>query len=368
MKTSSVKKILVVNIFGIGDVLFSTPLLRDIKETFPRVQLTYLANRRGAEVLSQNPCVNRILIYERDEFYEVFKRSKISYVQKILELAQTIRNEHCDLAFDLSLNSGMNFLLWFSGIRDIVGYNYKKRGFFLTKSLPLSGFETQHVVDYYLDLGKVIGCQGKARRLEMPVAIEDMNWVEGFLRDHQLKKKDRVIAFFPGGGASWGKDSGYKQWPVENYGALINKVIEKFSAKVILLGDSKDHALCQEILRQKPASVIDASGQATLLQTCALLSRCALAVMNDGGPLHIAVAARIPTVSVFGPVNETIYGPYPAEGHAVATTGIICRPCYRYFRRAQCSHVHCLKKIKLEDVYQKVEQFLSPKTEKVHTR
>jgi ADP-heptose:LPS heptosyltransferase len=146
---------------------------------------------------------------------------------------------------------------------------------------------------------------------------------------------------------------------VASYAGLINKVIEKFSATVILLGDQKDRALSQELAPSVAGPVINLCGATTLLQTAALLTRCDVAVANDGGPLHVAVAAGVRTVSIFGPVNATVYGPYPREGHEVVTHDILCRPCYRYFRRADCAHVSCLSQITPDDVFEKIEKILS---------
>jgi len=193
----------------------------------------------------------------------------------------------------------------------------------------------------------------------MPFAFEDRTWAEEFFRKEGLNGSAPAVAFFPGGGASWGQDACFKRWPVASYAGLINKVIEKFSAKVILLGDRKDRTLSDKLTETVAGPVINACGETTLLQTAALLKRCEVAVMNDGGPLHMAVAVGTRTVSLFGPVNEAVYGPYPREGHEVAVCDMICRPCYRYFRRADCAHVSCLSRISPDDVFEKIEKVLS---------
>ncbi len=354
-----VKKVLVVNIFGIGDVLFTTPLLRNIKDTYPDCSILYVANRRASEALAQNPCVDRVIIYERSDFVAALKKSRRRYWLKLVSFIQAIRNEQCDIAFDLSLNGGINFLLWCCGIKNIIGYNYKKRSCFLNQALPLAGYEDRHVVDYYLALGEAAGVKNVSRHMELPFAFEDRSWAEDFFKKEGLNGNAPVVAFFPGGGASWGKDAYFKQWPVASYAGLINKVIEKFSAKVILLGDRKDRALSDNLMATVAGPVINACGDTTILQTAALLKRCDVAVMNDGGPLHMAVAVGTRTVSVFGPVPEAVYGPYPREGHEVVTCHIICRPCYRYFRRADCAHVSCLSRISPDDVFEKIEKILA---------
>ena len=106
-------------------------------------------------------------------------------------------------------------------------------------------------------------------------------------------------------------------------------------------------------------SVGNLCGKTTLGQTAAMLRLADLAIMNDGGPLHMAVAVGAKTVSIFGPVDDRVYGPYPPAGHKVVAAPVACRPCYRRFRRAQCDHVSCLKQIEVEDVLAKAGAFLA---------
>ena len=138
----------------------------------------------------------------------------------------------------------------------------------------------------------------------------------------------------------------------------MDKIIAKSEAAVILMGDSKEQPLCQELTRQCSHSLYDAVGGTTILQMAALLQLCSFVIVNDGGPLHIAVAAGVKTVSIFGPVDPVVYGPYPLSEHIVIQKGLACQPCYRQFRKASCEHLSCLNQLENQDVYRKVEQLL----------
>ena len=81
-------------------------------------------------------------------------------------------------------------------------------------------------------------------------------------------------------------------------------------------------------------------------------------IVNDGGPLHIAVAAGVQTASIFGSVDETVYGPYPIGSHIVIKKEIACRPCYQRFRKAACGHISCLNQITVEEVLERIEEIL----------
>jgi ADP-heptose:LPS heptosyltransferase len=124
------------------------------------------------------------------------------------------------------------------------------------------------------------------------------------------------------------------------------------------MGDQQEKELSQQVTLQCPYPIFDAVGQTSLLQMAALLQLCRLAIVNDGGPLHIAVAAGVKTASIFGPVDPVVYGPYPSEGHIVIKKGLACQPCYRQFRKADCSHLSCLRDLSVEEVFFKLERSL----------
>ena len=372
------KKILIINTFGIGDVLFSTPLISNIKAQMPGVFVGYIGNCRTAAMLKNNPKINKVFVYERDEFYDVYKRSKAAFFKKWAGFAKDLKNEHFDCVLDLSLQESFGFLTGLIGIKQRIGFNYKGRGRFLTKAIPFKGYENKHVTEHYLELLKEIGVNVQTNGLEFAVAEEERRWAHELLQRNGLLNKKPVVALIPGGGASWGKDAAFKRWPAGSYAKLTDKIIEKFSAAIILMGDKKEKEICEElkgkleflrpfgpqddpsgIKKNVPTgSVLDLCGSTTLGQMAALLSNCTLAIVNDGGPLHVAAAVGAKTVSIFGPVDEAVYGPYPADGHKVVTSNVACRPCYRQFRRASCEHISCLNNITVEDVFRKVEEVL----------
>ena len=99
------EKILIVNIYGIGDVLFSTPFISNLKENFPGVQIGYICNNRTAPLLNNYSKVDKLFVYERDEFQQTFRRSKREFWEKTRSLIDRIREEKYDAVFDFSLNA-----------------------------------------------------------------------------------------------------------------------------------------------------------------------------------------------------------------------------------------------------------------------
>ncbi len=373
MRLNPPQRILLINIFGIGDVLFTTPLINNLKAAYPDVQIGYLCNRRTAPLLERNPKIDKIFVYERDDLEALRQKSAWQYLKAVRRLIQDIRGEQFDMVLDVSLNSFMSFLASAAGIPRRIGYDYKGRGIFLTQRIPLAGYEDRHVVEYYLDLLGETGVPIQRKEIEFPLTAQDTDWAGKFLEQNYIsarppvpqigicsagKAGGPVIGLIPGGGESWGKDAGYKRWPAECFAKLADKLVEKKSATIILMGGLVELDLCEKTAQLMQNRPIEACGKTSLGQFAALMQRCSLVVTNDGGPLHVAVAVGAKTVSIFGPVDERVYGPYPLGNHIVIKKDIACRPCYRQFRKASCEHISCLRQITVEDVLERVEKIL----------
>lgn len=352
------KKILIINIFGIGDVLFTTPLVRNLREHDPAAFIGYVCNRRAQDVLANNPHINKIFVYEKDDYRLLWKQSRPAAVRKALAAFQEIRKERFDVVFDFSLNRMFSFLSRLAGIPRRVGLNYKNRGVFLTDKIFTDGFEGRHVAEHYHCLLSRIGIVSRPGKLEIFPTRDDQTFAGKVLAEHGIGPADLVIGLVPGGGVSWGKDVVFRRWDPQNHAALADKIIEKYKAKVILLGDLSEQELAKAVQGAMRHPVIDLAGKTTIGQYLAVLANCRLVVVNDGGPLHMAVAAGARTVSLIGPVDENVYGPYPKAGHGVVTKPVACRPCYHHFRRADCDHISCLRRITVEEVFGKVEEIL----------
>ena len=288
----------------------------------------------------------------------MYKVSKIKSIRKGIQDLSDIQKESFDVVIDLSLNKYASFFMWAIGIKNRIGFNYKNRSPFLTHKVKINGYEDKHVVEHYLGLLDSLGAKSIHRQMEVGITQPDRQWAEDILAQHSISKEDVLVGMVPGGGVSWGNDVAYRRWPPEHHAQLADKIIENFSAKIILLGDSTEKELGQRVIKAMKRQVVSLVGETSIGQYLALLARCKRVVMNDGGPLHMAVAAGAKTVSLIGPVDEYVYGPYPLDGHVVVTANVACRPCYRQFRRAQCDHIQCLKGITVEDVLDKISQVM----------
>jgi len=104
------------------------------------------------------------------------------------------------------------------------------------------------------------------------------------------------------------------------------------------------------VMRNKP---IDLTGKTGLEILPGIIKNCNLVITNDGGPMHMAVALGVKTVSIFGPVSELVYGPFPSlNKHVVLKWDMACRPCYKNFRLPICDKDReCLKQVSVDEVF-----------------
>lgn len=345
MNRENVKRILMVNPFGIGDVLFTTPMIRSLRAAFPQATLGYVCNRRVEELVRGNPHLDLIFIFEKDEYRDLWKRSKKECLRRFIRLLKEIRHQRFGVLIDLSLGWQYSFLGWLLGIPVRVGFNYRRRGRFLTKSKILEGFEEKHVVSYYLELlGFLEVAPVRPPHLEFYTPEKDRMWARDFLSVHEIPEETVLIGISPGGGASWGKEASYKQWPAGHFSKLANRLLEKEERSLLFFGDKKEIPLCEAIAKEVSGRRVVAAGRTSLGQLSALVERCRLLICNDGGTLHLAVSQGVPTLSFFGPVDPLVYGPFPEAGrHRILTIPLCCRPCYRRFKYPFCERQVCLE-------------------------
>jgi ADP-heptose:LPS heptosyltransferase len=328
--------------------------MHTIKEAYTKVQIGYLCNPRIAPILENNPCLSVLFVYDKNEFRAMRWRSFFSWLEALSSFIGKIKEERFNLAIDFSLGSNYAFFCWLAGIKHRVGYDYNGKGWLLTKKLRWKGFEKKHIVEYYYDILKLIGIEQENRRLELCLDDKDVAWAKEFLLNHGINDFDYSVAILPGSGARWGKSAYLRRWPTEKFASLADKIIMNHKAKIIILGSSSETTLAKLILKNMHCPAVDAVGVTdSLSRFAALLGRMKLVISNGSGPMHLAVAAGVKTLSIFGPVDEKVYGPYPESNeHIVVKEGIGCQPCYRRFKIPACKrNRECLRSLSVDKVY-----------------
>jgi ADP-heptose:LPS heptosyltransferase len=348
------RSVLIVNPFGIGDVLFTTPLVRALRRAFPEARLAYLCNRRTEPILRHNPHLDELIVYERDEMVRHWRRSIWQGLRELGRLLRRVRHLGADVVVDVSLGERYSFILGALGARRRVGFDFRRRGRFLTEALVIDGYHEEHVVRYYRRLLRFMGVACLQDSLELPVSDADRAWASAWVGAQQFGERHHLVGLVPAGGVSWGIDASFRRWHAEGVAAVGDALAERYAARIILFGEQADQPVCRRVAELMRHPALDVSGQTTLGQFVSLLGRMTLVVCNDGGPLHLAVSQGVRTVSVFGPVDPQVYGPYPVDGgrhEVVCREDLPCRPCYRQFRLPPCPYERaCLTTIGPEAV------------------
>jgi len=349
-----VKNFLIINPFGIGDVLFTTPVISALKENVAGSRVSYWCNERVRDLFKDDPYIDKVFALSRGDLKKIYLRSILEGIGRLAWLVSALKKERFDAAFDFSLDHRYGLICLLAGIKRRIGYNYKGRGLFLTEKINLQGYAQRHIVEYYMDVLKSSGIIPRTKTLRVCVSAQAKQKARQMLEGNGIRENDLVVAIAPGAGASWGKDAGRKHWSIVRSAQLADRIIMESGAKVVILGDGSDvdlSALMRRFMRNK---AVDLAGKTNLQEFVSIIGIARLLVTNDGGPVHVAVAQGTRTVSIFGPVDERVYGPYPqSEKHLVITNdSAACRPCYKNFRLKPCLREReCINAIRLEHVY-----------------
>ncbi len=340
-KIKGANRIIIVDLLYLGDLLFATPFIRNLRREYPQARIDMIVNANFFEIMEDNPYLDNVYAYNKKWN---FKES--------WSFAKELKANHYDLALNIHGNWRSAFLVKLIKADYTIGFGSKGRGVWLDKVVDPS--VEAHMVEIYLDFLRDIGItEIDNKGLEIGVNQDAIESVEEFLQDNQLKDDDRIIGINTGG--SWPT----KRWTTEGFAKLADRLVEEYQAEVIFFGGPNDVARVEEIVGMMEHQPIIAAGRTSLKELAALAQRCDLFISGDSGPVHVAASVGTTTLAIFGPSDDRKYRPY-GNKHQIIETGIECRPCGEH----QCplGHHNCMRKIYPEDIITKI------KFEGVHRR
>jgi heptosyltransferase-2/heptosyltransferase-3 len=352
-----VAKILVLRPDHLGDLLFATPALRRLRAAFPAAHIAALVGPWGEPVIAGNHYLDEIIVCPFPGFQRASKRSPVEPYRILWDYARALRAHAFDLALILRFDHWWGALLAAAaGIPRRVGYDIAEVKPFLTTAV--SYIAGRHEVTQSLRLvDQVTGTKAareadwRTEPLEFALSAADRAWSREYLGG---AAGERWIAIHPGAGAM------VKQWRLKGWIQVGNALASRFGARIVLTGSAGERELAREIARGLVAPPLIAAGETSVGQLAALLRRCCLAVGPDSGPLHLAVAAGVPTVHLYGPADPALFGPWgdPAR-HRVVTSDWACIACNRLdYTRAELSLHGCVRDITVSQVVAAAEDVL----------
>jgi heptosyltransferase-2 len=337
-------KILVRTPNWVGDAVMAIPALEAIRRTHASAEIAILARPAVADLYRDQPFANRILEYDHSGRHKGWWGRE--------RLAVELRNEKFDLAILLQNAFEAAWLAWRAGIPERVGYTRDGRGALLTKPIrvPREGKIPRHESHYYLELIRRAGwieSRGEIVPIRLRVPSAAREAAQASLLRAGAREGTWRCAIAPG--ASYGAA---KCWPAERFAALADRLIPECGADVILFGTPGEKEMTARICSAMKCKPISLVGQTSMRELAALFSACSIFIGNDSGAMHVAAAAGLPVIGIFGPTDPEGTAPLTPQFRLIQEP-VSCSPCF--LRSCPVDH-RCMERISVDAVFFAAQQ------------
>lgn len=324
------RRILIVRLSAIGDVVMASGLLPALRARYPDAYIAWLAEPAVRELLADNPRLDEVIVWPRGEWRRLWRERRYRALwQAISAFVRTLRSRQFDLALDLQglLKSGV----WAraSGARERIGIGAREGAQWLVQRvLPRRGSDPRLGAEYRL-LARTLGAQDSDFHLDLCVAASAHAEAETLLREVLDVAAEAslppfiVIAPFT--------TRPQKHWFEERWSELVPQLAARYGCRVLMLGGPGDRAAAARIAATTPG-LIDLAGRSRLAATVAIIARARLLIGVDTGLTHMGIAQGIPTLALFGSTR-----PYLDTGAASARVLYSARECSPCRRRPTCA-------------------------------
>jgi lipopolysaccharide heptosyltransferase II len=348
-KRHKIKKILLIRMSSMGDVILTSPLVRQLRRSFPDAQIDYLIRTEYADLVKFNPHLTHTLQYD------VQTRKK-----GLRELREYLKKQGYDAVFDLHRNFRSFYLRRFSSKSLFLKVNKNRIIRFLLIKFNINLYKKIYdnplsIAEKYLKTAsKLMEVRNDLKLdLYLPQKIADKG--KQLWRKLEFENFGLIIA--PG------SRHFTKRWPTELYSELIMKIHQTYGWRTLLVGSPEESSLAEDIQKKTGNGACEvAAGYFSLLQTAALIKACPLFISNDSGLMHVAAAFEKPQIAIFGSTTQEL-GFFPVNPRAVVVENqnLKCRPC-THIGRESCPKKHF--KCMVEITPQRVLKTINEMTEK----
>ena len=347
----NVNKILVVQLWGIGETVLMLPALDSLRKKYPNAQIDVLATARNKDVFFNNKNISNVFSLRLNPF------SLLKFV---------INNmKKYDLVFDMEEYLNVSAIMSFFAGKAVVGYSHGARSKLYNYKVKYN--DKQHALQTFLDLVREVVTKYNTNSLpNLSFSKSDKNKVDKFLKDNGIKSSDFLICVAPGAAES----AKARMWPFDRYAELCDEIVAKYGAKIVFTGIPEENDLVKSVQEkmENKAKTINAAGQINLNQLFYLMTRCKLFIGNDSGPMHIAAAQGIKTLGLFGPNLPVRFGPY-GKGNIGLYKGYNCQfsPCINVHKgqvpdclypKFSNDYQKCMKNLSVDDALKEVEKLV----------
>ncbi len=330
--TAARPKLLVLEFWGLGDLTFSTPLLRAAQE---RYDITLVGKPHAAELLQPSFPRIRFISYEApwSAYREKYALWRWNWTD-LLALLRQLKSDRFDAAVSVRSDPRDHLFMLLAGARARYGFPVKGSNRFLTHPIERSQ-TTQHKVEDWRDLGHALGLP----QIESGPRLEHAPYRQATVDAMLAGISKPAICLHPGARI------GVRRWPEEYFAAIIAQLRHEFDFHLVLVPDpdgygTKLRSLADAILRPL-----------TVPELVDVLGRVDLLLCNDSGPGHIAAACGRPAIPIFGPTDPDWFRPWGEHHHVVIRDICPWRPCFDY---CKFDEPHCMTKLLPERVWPEI--------------
>jgi lipopolysaccharide heptosyltransferase I len=353
--TEATKKILIIRLSAIGDVLRVLPALQVLKKNFPDSHIAWVVEETARDILKAYPDIDDIIIFPKKSILKKLKSRKEmgEGLKQFILFIREIRNKRFDLVIDFHGLFKSGIISFFSGAPERVGFTkvFTKEFNFLfnNRRFPLDNHKISRI-DRNLTLLKNMGLDINHTPPVIHVPKYDSEFIRQFFKQQQIDPRRPIIAIHPGTSPT----TPYKRWDAFRYAVVADQVIADSAAQIIFTWAAQEIEMVQEITRLMKYRAIIAPETKNLCQLAEIFRNSHLYLGSDTGPMHLAAFVGIPVVALFGPTDIVVNEPYTQTPHIILRKEVDCSPCRKY----ACRKKICMQKIKEESVIRAVNIML----------
>lgn len=330
------RRLLLIRPDHLGDVLWLTPALHSLRQGYPAAEITVAIGPWSKPILADNRDYDTLLTIDFPGFTRRPKGNPLTPYRLLRETAQELRAHQFDAALILRDDHWWGGLLAATaGIPRRIGFAHPDVAPFLTDPLPPPSGE--HVA-----LGNLRLIDALLRTADRPAPLHSSVDAQRAPFDHPLvfvtpkaaedyaaalltplDELRPIVAIHASAGVP------VKLWEEERLALVADRLAEEYSAQIVLTGSKGDEGLTGAVAAAMATTPpLDLTGRTSLPELVALYRRCALVIGPDSGALHMAVAADVPTIHLYGPADPVRFGPWgDPQRQRVISAGMHCARC-----------------------------------------